>query len=208
MKISALQLSQKREKQYDITEGSETKIIEGIKNNSDSIIAEIYKVNFSKIKSMVLSFKNTILDPEDVFQEGLTRAIVNIQAGKFRRESSFATYLNSICRNICLKQLARKSTIDIDNEHDIADDEDSYFEILTELLLIKEQLDFKCRQIIELRFSLCCNDEKPNNKCMSFDEIAELIEISASNARQRFKRCLDKLRLLVGKSQELTEYFV
>lgn len=207
MKISTLQLSHKREKQYHIEEAHDERIIEGIKTNSNSIIAEIYEVYFAKIRSMVLAFHNTILDPEDIFQEGLTRAIVNIQAGKFRKESSFATYLNSICRNICLKQLSRKNMLDIDGQPEIADENEANYELLNELLLIREQLDSRCRKIIDLRFA---QDEAtavvPQNKCMSFDEIAENLGINAANARQRFKRCLEKLRLLVSKSQELSEY--
>lgn len=207
MKTFTLRLSHSKAKSYHNTETSNEQIIEGILQNSNRVISEVYKQNFLKIKKMVWSFRNTILDPEDIFQEGLTRAIVNIQSGRFRGDSSFATYLNSICRNICLKQLSKKRTSELEQNSELVEEE-THFELLNSLLGIKEQLDLNCQKIIDLRFSLDVrNDHENPSKCPSFEEIAELLQLSAANARQRFKRCLDKLRELVSQSSDLNEYF-
>ena len=151
---------------------------------------------------MVYTFRNTTLDPDDIFQEGLTRAIINIREGRFRGESSFLTYLNSICRNICLKELSRKQSgligaRDIIVENNLAD-----FEALDQLFKIRNQLDEKCRTIIDLRFGL---ETEGTGKSKAFEEIAAELGLSPDNARQRFKRCLDKLREFVRGNLELKE---
>ena len=156
------------------------------------------------------SFRNTTLQPEDIFQEGLTRAIVNIQNGKFRGESSFLTYLNSVCRNICLKELAKRrhSELGFDVEEE---KETENFELLQALIKVMNRIDEKCRNIIDLRFNLN-NSENPVtqdnlNKSTPFEDIAKKLNLSPANARQRFKRCLDKLREFIINDVEIKEYY-
>ena len=147
---------------------------------------------------MVYSFRNTRLEPEDIFQEGLIRAILNIRAGKFRGTSSLATYLNGICRNICLKLLAKPNTV-ITEDNLVAEEpeNDNYYELLGLINEIKGQMGDSCHEIIDLRFRQSEETGKTipeNNKLHSFEEIAKKLGLSVDNARQRFKRCLDQLR--------------
>jgi RNA polymerase sigma factor (sigma-70 family) len=164
---------------------------------------------FTKIKLMVFTFKHTALYPEDIFQEGLTRAVVSIREGKFRGECSFYTYLNSICRNICLKELNQMKGRREEIEQEFADEDESNFEAITLLLEIRKQLNGGCREILDLRFDL--NEQESEIQtaptgCRSFDEIAAILDLTAANARQRFKRCFDKLRELVMNEPDLNEY--
>jgi len=208
MKIFTLLLSRTKVKSYHTIENTDERIIKGILQNSNQIISELYQQNYLKVKKMVRTFKNTRLDPEDVFQEGMTRAILNIRNGKFRGESSFSTYLSSICRNICLKQLSKKSEYELNDNYDVIE-EDNHFEIIQQVLKLRQQLGVNCRTIIDLRFTLEENElNKDPNKCASFDEIAKKTQITAINARQRFKRCLDKLRELAQQSPDFNEYFI
>jgi len=192
------------------TEFSNEDIVSGICNNQDWAIIAIYKTQYESIKNMVYSFRNIRLEPEDIFQEGLTRIILNIRAGKFRGESSLATYLNSICRNICLKLLARPNPMP-HNEDLVSDesDNDNYYELLAFINKIKEQLGNGCREIIDLRFkqSEGVTTTDDNNKLHGFDEIAQKLDITVDNARQRFKRCLDQLRKLVFDHPEYQTLF-
>lgn len=107
MKIIPFPLSHSSAKKYNRLDYSDHEILDGIIRNENDVIKHIYKKYFTKIKQMVFTFKHTGLYPEDIFQEGLTSAVINIREGKFRGESSFYTYLNSICRNICLKELSQ-----------------------------------------------------------------------------------------------------
>lgn len=186
-------------------------IILGIHKNQDWAIRLIYKTQYTSIKKMVYSFRNTMLEPDDIFQEGLTRTILNIRACKFRGESSLATYLNSVCRNICLKILAHHNPILLEENLIIEEtDDDNYYDLLTFINKIKNQLGNSCREIIDLRFRQSEEVRETgdtNNKLYDFDEIAEKLCISSDNARQRFKRCLDQLRELVFAHPEYQTLF-
>jgi len=195
------------QKSNQIGELTEDMIIQGIIERTESIIGRVYQDNKSKIKNLIWSFKNLQLDVEDIYQDGFTIAIMNIRNGKFRGESSFSTYLNSICRNICLKKLKDRPSVEFSEVHDKIEENDNHF-LIQKLLEIRSQLDSKCKEIIDLRFTLAgkVNEAEPN-KCLSFDDIAEHLGITTENARQRFKRCLDGLRKIVMNSSEMKEQF-
>jgi RNA polymerase sigma factor (sigma-70 family) len=204
MKIIPFQVSHSFKSRYNRANITDESIISGILLHDDAVIGAVYKEYHQKIKKMVYTFRNTALDPDDVFQEGLTRAIFNIRESRFRGESSFLTYLNSICRNICLKELDRKHSVPIDRQ-EFPIENDSYdFDALNQLLEVRNQLEEKCRTIIDLRFGM---DDKETEKAPSFEEIAETLSLSPDNARQRFKRCLDKLRELVNNIPELKNFY-
>lgn len=211
MKNSYKLLSLSRNKTYNKADYSEEEILSGIINNGNEVIKFIYKKYFTKIKQMVFAFRNTILIPEDIFQEGLTCAIINIRDGKFRGESSFYTYLNNICRNQCLKELSKIKTKNIEINDRVQEENSFDHELMNSLLEIRKKLNESCIEIIDLRFDLKASDlesSKTPSSCKSFDEIAELLLLTADNARQRFKRCLDKLKELVYSNTELKEYFM
>ena len=202
MKIIPFHMSQSSSAGYQRANITDESIIMGIINHDEAAIGAVYREYHQKIKKMVYTFRNTTLDPDDIFQEGLTRAIINIREGRFRGESSFLTYLNSICRNICLKELSRKQSGPIGTRDVIVEDNPTDFEALDQLLKIRNQLDEKCRTIIDLRFGL---ETEGTGKSKAFEEIAAELGLSPDNARQRFKRCLDKLREFVRGNLELKE---
>ncbi len=193
-----------------ISEYSNEKIIEGILNNSNEILEYIYNSYYSKIKKMVWSFRNTVLQPEDIFQEGLTRVVINIQNGKFRGESSFLTYLNSVCRNVCLKELAKQQHTELSRDVEM-EEESENFELIHALLTLKNRLEEKCKNIIDIRFNLNNSanslNEEHLNKSIPFEDVARQLNLSAANARQRFKRCLNKLREYVMNDPEIKDYY-
>lgn len=209
MKNSSHPLSHSISKRYNKSEYSDAEILSGIIEDEDSVVRFIYKKYFTKIKQMVFSFRNTVLDPDDIFQEGLTRTVMNIREGRFRGESSFYTYLNSICRNICLKELSKMKGRNVEINENIMEENSLDFELLDHLLKVRKQLQEPCLEIIDLRFDLNEPELQEQNQpsaCKSFDEIAEILGLSAANARQRFKRCFDKLREYVLNEPELKEY--
>ena len=161
---------------------------------------------------MVYSFKNTRLDPQDVFQEGLTRLLFNIQSGKFRGDCSLATYLNKICRNICLTYLSKPFLLSIEaiSIPEKSNEEDHYYNLLEFVNKLKNHQENTCREIIDLRFRQ--TGESPeiqhtDNKLNSFETIAQKLDISVENARQRLKRCLDKLRQMIFAHPEYKNLF-
>jgi RNA polymerase sigma factor (sigma-70 family) len=173
-------------------------LIEGILADDPKVIRLIYKNQFDKIRSMVRNFKYLKLDAEDVFQEGLTRAIINVRKGSFKGNSSFSTYLYSICNNICLKEYTKnKKELPADSDNLIEENLEDNFELLSFILQTKNGLDEKCRKIIELRFGLEGEEEN-----LHFEQIAEYLGINSANARQRFGRCFAKMMEKLQQNEE------
>jgi len=174
---------------------TEAELIEGIKKNDPKTIRHIYASEFGRIKSMVLGFKNLQLDAEDIFQEGLTRAVINIRNGEFKGDSAFSTYLYGICRNLCLKEYNRNKPYLMSTFRDSRNEEteSDHFDLLHLVLHVKQRLSEECRTLFDLRFGLQEGCAAENG--MRFEEIARKLGINAAGARQKFKRCLDKLKM-------------
>ncbi len=204
MKIIPISLSRTHGKEYSIVNSKEEQIVRQILNHDGNALRTVYREFYHKIRKMVYTFRNTMLDPDDIFQEGLTRAVMNIREGKFRGESSFYTYLSSICRNICLKELENRKTLSIEKRDFIEEAGAFDFELLNRILQVRNTLDEKCREIIDLRFDLGISPgiDPGLNKAPGFEEIADGLGIATDNARQRFKRCFDKLKELVKKEMD------
>ena len=178
----------------------EQELIQGILHDDPETIKYIYAQNFLRIKNMVNGFKNITIEPDDVFQESLTRAIINVKRGKFNGGSTFATYLYGISRNICLKDYEKNRNMRLVRDEEIKiteDSDDEYFENLNNLLEVKKQLDDKCVQIINLRFGM--DEYQRTGEMRRFDDVASVLGITTENARQRFSRCLSKLKKLITK---------
>jgi len=173
-------------------------IITGILNNDQKVIRLIYKNQYGKIKNMVHNFQNLNIDAEDVFQEGLTRAIINVRKGIFKGDSAFSTYLYSICNNICLKEYHRNKRINTSEvAHIGSEQEEDNFELLSLVIQVKNDMDENCRKIIELRFGL--NEDTKN---LRFENIAQILGLKPANARQRFGRCFAKLLEKLQQNKE------
>jgi RNA polymerase sigma factor (sigma-70 family) len=173
-------------------------VVQGILDSDSRTIREIYKQQFNKIRSMVRNFHKLNIDPEDVFQEGLTRAIINVRNGRFNGKSAFSTYLYSICHNICLKEY-RKNKYQFSNELKDVEEElplDN-FDILQVIVKEKDKLDLNCRQVIDLRFGMV--EESTGT---GFESIAAELDIKPDNARQRFGRCFAKLMEMLRRNKE------
>jgi len=177
-------------------------IVKGILRDDPKTIKAIYNDQFGKINAMVNNFHFINIDADDVFQEGLTRAIINIRKGVFKGDSTFSTYLYSICRNICLKEYNRNKHLQASELNDIKEDlQDDYFDEIQLMLKLKDSIDDKCKSIIDLRFGIG-NSTHMDNKIVRFEEIAKKLNISSDNARQRFGRCFSKLKeLLLSNAQ-------
>jgi RNA polymerase sigma factor (sigma-70 family) len=180
---------------------AEEDLLKGILHDDPEMIRYIYRRNFERIKNMVNGFKYISIEPEDVFQESLTRAIINVKRGVFKGGSTFSTYLYGISRNICLKDYEKNSNLRVvrDSEEKLAEEtDDDYFDNLQKVLEAKKRLDEKCVEIIDLRFGI---SKEGSEDMKRFDAIAGMLGITADNARQRFGRCLSKLKKLISEMQ-------
>ncbi len=181
---------------------SEQVIIDGILNNDSQTISLIYKKDYERIKNMVIGFNISGVTPEDIFQEGLTRAVINVRKGVFKGGSTFSTYLYGICRNLCLKAYSRQMPVSRMGDREIKEEtNDDYFDELGLIVKLKERLDEQCKKIIDLRFGIVGTKEKSTR----FEAIANFLGINPDNARQRFRRCFAKLKSIVQNNKEFNQ---
>ncbi len=190
---------------YNKKKYTETEILEGILTNDDNMIRYIYKNFFPGVKAMVQSFHTLYLDSEDVFQEGLTRAVINVRERKFSGKSSFYTYLTAICRNVCLKEMQKSvKTNDVSTSAIAMEDTETHYdELIYRMVMLKDKMDEACKQIIDLRFGIQKDkisllEEGASLENTRFEEIARQLNIETDNARQRFKRCFKKLKIALS----------
>jgi len=204
---------------------TEEDLVKGLQEGSGEMIRFIYKKNMAAITHLVNRFPHIIPETEDVIQEGMTRLIMNIRDGKFSGKSSVHTYLYSICRNICLKENERwmrdkrvaeedtyaRNPLGVETGAIEMEDEDGYFDQIKLVMKAKKQIGEICVEIIDARFGLSDAGYSPSlsgegargrgSRLIPFEEIAEGLGISHDNARQRFKRCMDKLIHIVQVAQ-------
>ena len=190
---------------------TDKEIINGILEDDDKTLRFIYKKYYPKIKIMVMTFRNVNIIADDIFQEGLTRAIMNIKAGKFEGRSSFLTYFSGICKNVCLKELSNnKYASPVIDDIAKADDEQQNFELIKFVIRLKDSMDAKCIEIINCRFGLDENQntivEHKKTGNVRFEKIAKKLGIKTDNARQRFKRCLKKLQQNISNHPEFSKH--
>ena len=187
----------KTDKNVQTNKKFDEKVIEGILRNDRKTLEVIYRKDFDSIRSMVNNFKNIELEPNDVFQEGLTRAVMNIRKGVFKGDSKFSTYLYGICKNICLRNYNRNKPIKTVDSSNIEENRDiDHYEMLNLVLEIKDKLEKNCKDIIDMKFNLY-DDRDGKDKSTSLKNIAAHLGIEYDNARQRFIRCMAKLRSLI-----------
>ena len=180
-------------------------IVAGIMSNDSKTLAIVYDKYLNSIRKLVSNYSRLKLDAGDVFQEGLSRVIVNIRNGKFRGDSSFHSYFYAVCRNICLKEINK---VHEDNreiiERNEEDDSDKEWELIQLLLELRNKIDADCRDLIDLRFNIDRSYEG-KERLTPFEYIAERLHIQTDNARQRFRRCMGKLSSLFMKDPAYKE---
>ena len=77
------------------------------------------------------------------------------------------------------------------------ENEEDNFELLDLILETKNEMEEKCRKIIELRFGLDGAEEN-----VRFEKIAQRLGLKPANARQRFGRCFAKLLEKLQQKEE------
>lgn len=73
--------------------------IEGLANNNNRIIAEIYRIYSKQITQFVQKNNGSSSDAQDVFQEALITLYHKAKKGDFKLTCPFGALLYSVCRN-------------------------------------------------------------------------------------------------------------
>ena len=158
---------------------------------------EAFQCLYRRHKDRVLGFLVAKLksrdEAEEVFQAVFTK--LHLARGKYQQDIPFLPWIFTIARNALIDHVRKTETyrkhvmtseVAVETSSAAATDTISGSIELGEL----SRLSGSQRQALELRF----------NEGLTFGEIAERMDISASNSRQIISRAIRKLRtLMVGK---------
>lgn len=122
-------------------------------------IEYLLRKNRKKITAYILRNSGDKSDAAVVLSEGITHLVFNIRKGKFRGESSIATYLFSICRGVWLKELKKRSRYVNNGDEKVGEEmveELTPFhhfneeQLKEEVQLLLERLGNACKTVLEL----------------------------------------------------------
>jgi RNA polymerase sigma factor (sigma-70 family) len=93
---------------------SDEDIIRGLRKRDNEVIQFIYGENFKGVSNLIINNSGSDDDAEDVFQESLIVLFKRLRdEPNFELNSTFSTYLYSICRLIWLKKLREGKKLDV-----------------------------------------------------------------------------------------------
>jgi len=180
----------------------DTKYIQALINNNTQLLDEIYTRFAGKIKLMVVQNTGTETDADDILQDALVAIYYKAASGNFILTCPFESFLYTVCKNLWLMQLRKKSRQPVTNsgdaQYDTGTDVFKEAEAVINnnerrLLLEKkfDQLGEGCRKVLELAWS-----GKP------LEEVAALLNNTYAYIRKKKSECMGKLSELIKQSPE------
>lgn len=172
---------------------TDSEIILGILNNSQSILERLYKAYFPMVLQLVVMNNGSEDEAKDVFQETVIVLYDKVQGGSFELSSKLKTFIYSVSRRLWLKRLTYKSrnsgniqdfeeTLPVEQDIEHHEERDRMFNHMESVLA---HLGEPCKTIIE--------DFYINNKSMQ--EICEKFGYTnADNAKNQKYKCLQRLK--------------
>ncbi|WP_298903688.1 sigma-70 family RNA polymerase sigma factor [uncultured Psychroserpens sp.] len=175
--------------------------LNGLINNNEAVVAQIYQKMFSQVLSFVASNKGQRTDAEDVFQKALLQLAVRYKKEKFVIQSTFEAYFFTVCKNLWRREL-NKSKIWV-TKHEIVELRDDNEDIAMAVLeqkrweLYTESLELiseKCKQILKHYFS----------KVSYEDMVIKFSYSSETVARQSVFKCKNRLKTFIKKDKRFS----
>ena len=174
---------------------TDSEIVFGILNNSESAIKRLYVVYFPMILQLIINNNGTADDAKDIYQEAIIVLYNKIKKGDFELNSKLKTFIYSVCRRLWLKRLSQMNRyggdirdfqeyLPVDNEVELHNDRDIQFDKMENALQL---LGEPCKTIME--------DFYIYNRSMQ--EICESFGYTnADNAKTQKYKCLQRLKKL------------
>ncbi len=182
-------------KESKIATPTDSEIVFGILNNSESAIKRLYVAYFPMVLQLIINNSGTPDDAKDIYQEAVIVLYNKIKKGDFELNSKLKTFLYSVCRRLWLKRLSQMSRYGGDlkdfQEHvpveDEVEDENERNLQFSKMQSALGLLGEPCKTIIE--------DFYINNRSMQ-DICERFGYTNADNAKTQKYKCLQRLKKL------------
>lgn len=139
-------------KKYTVLE-----LIEGVLAQDDKVFLYLYQVSFKEVLWLVRKNNGSEEDAKEIFQEAMVILITKIKEEGLRFTCSPKTYLYAVCRNLWLKELARrnrKANLSVEETEFVAGDD--CVEVIEDQDLLNiyirhfKELSEECKKILNL----------------------------------------------------------
>ena len=174
---------------------TDSEVILGILNNSESVLKRMYVAYFPMILQLIINNNGTADDAKDIYQEAVIILYNKIKAGDFELSSKLKTFIYSVCRRLWLKRLSHMSRFggdisDFQDHTQVEDEVDKHNEMdlqFDKMASALQLLGEPCKTIIE--------DFYIHN--LSMQDICERFGYTnADNAKTQKYKCLQRLKKL------------
>ncbi len=172
-----------------LTEDDLIGFVRGTHDDSEKAFTEIYKRYAAMIHAYCACMINNQQQVEDIFQDTLIRFYQNVRHDC--RKINIRGYLITIARNLCLNyKRDRKLTVPIENLEFLIEtyQPNERNELLELMTMAMNLLDFDYREAFVLR----------EIDGMTYEQIAEVCNISVANARKRAFRARKKMKAILN----------
>lgn len=189
---------------------SDEELVKKVKNGDADAFEQIIIKYEKKIFGLIYNMLRNENEIEDVAQEVFIKVYKNLD--KFNGDSSLYTWIYKIATNLCLDQIKkRKEVIYIDEKLQL-DDGEVEIQIPSD-----EKLQDEIYEQKELKQKLeSCIDKLPEKqkamivlrdiKGLSYDEIAEILDLKLGTVKSQINRARLKLKELLEKDGTFVEY--
>lgn len=171
------------------------------KGRRNRALRYLYKTCFPHVRRFVLNNSGDIEEAEDVFQDAIATAYMNLVENKFRGESSLKVYINAISRNIWLMKLRKKQVpVHTLTEATIPDQQEEEHQVNAGVIQsVMKHLDEGCRNLL-ISFYF---------ESHTMLEIAASFGLgSAQAAKTKKLRCMKRLSKIVREQGLQQNHFI
>jgi RNA polymerase sigma factor (sigma-70 family) len=180
---------------------TDSEVILGILNNSESVLKRLYIAYFPMVLQLIINNNGDGDDAKDIYQEAIIILYNKVKTGDFELSSKLKTYIYSVCRRLWLKRLSQMNRyggdikdfeeyLSVDDESEKNNERDLQFNKMGEALKL---LGEPCKTILE--------DFYINNRSMK--EICEDFGYTnADNAKTQKYKCLQRLKKLFFQQKD------
>lgn len=185
----------------------EESIIRAFKENDNQFLSALYRKFYPVIFRYVSTNNGDENDAKDLIQEAFIIVFKKVKNNEFELNSSFKTYLYSICKNLWLKELRRQrnsgvTLMDIEDVVDTVFDKSfkNEYSKNTRYFLYRSHyhnLSEQCRQLLKMSL-----------RKVPYEEIAAKLNIkNSSTARKLRFRCKEILIERIKNDPQYKEMF-
>jgi len=170
------------------TDNELLKMMEGSKQEADFAFRIIYDRYSPRLHAYCTRILNNGEDAEDIFQETFVKFYQKVDASL--HEGSIQGFLITIARNLCLNHKRDKhEAINLEDFHMTVNGEEEHEqrEIFGMIRMALELIEFEYREPLVLRLY----------DGLSYEEIADICQITPENARKRVFRAKQKIKAII-----------